>query len=73
MRPQLMPEITNAPHSRLTAPFTHDEVSAIDDVRFGLRHTSRTQTIRFLVQKGLEAVAAEAGPPQSSASENEVC
>lgn len=46
----------------LTAPFTPQEVEQIDDVRFASRHGSRAETIRFLIKKGLEAVAnANAG------------
>ncbi|GLK71271.1 hypothetical protein GCM10017643_13860 [Ancylobacter dichloromethanicus] len=37
------------------------DVEAIDDVRFNLRFGTRAKAIRFLVKRGLENVAAEAG------------
>ncbi|MFD2030598.1 hypothetical protein ACFSKM_10435 [Ancylobacter dichloromethanicus] len=36
-------------------------MEAIDDVRFNLRFGTRAKAIRFLVKRGLENVAAEAG------------
>jgi hypothetical protein len=68
MRRALIPEVTENPHHKLVAPFTPDEVSAIDDVRFSMRHQSRTQPIRFLIQKGLGAVAVESGLSRPAAA-----
>ena len=44
---------------QIAAPFTASEIDQIDDVRFASRHASRAETIRFLIKKGLEAVADE--------------
>ncbi len=45
------------------------EVNAIDDVRFNLRFGTRAKTIRFLVQRGLEKIAAEAEPVAGASAE----
>lgn len=44
---------------QIAAPFSAGEIDQIDDVRFASRHASRAETIRFLIKKGLEAVAHE--------------
>ena len=57
MRPTKTPSLPRGgqPVIRIGTPFTPDEVEQIDDVRFNLRHESRTETIRWLLIKGLEA------------------
>lgn len=45
----------------LTLLLSPSEIEEIDDVRFTTRQRSRAETIRFLLKKGLEAVASERG------------
>lgn len=43
----------------LTLMLSPSEIEEIDDVQFTTRQRSRAQAIRFLIKKGLEAVAHE--------------
>ncbi|MDF2620436.1 MAG: hypothetical protein K0S00_3095 [Xanthobacteraceae bacterium] len=45
---------------KVQIPFVQAEIDQIDDVRFAQRHQSRTETIRYLIFRGLEATVAEA-------------
>lgn len=45
---------------KVQVPFVQAEIDRIDDVRFAQRHQSRTETIRYLIFRGIEATVIEA-------------
>ncbi|WP_454914963.1 hypothetical protein [Xanthobacter sediminis] len=46
-----------AREKRVTVMMTDDEVREVEDARYALRKPTQAETIRFLIKKGLEAVA----------------
>lgn len=44
---------------KVQVPLFKAELNRIDDVRFAQRHQSRTEAIRYLIMKGLEAAASD--------------
>lgn len=57
MRPSTTPQKDGdgRPLKTIGLPLTEDEIEKIDDVRFGKRFSSRTEAMRHLLKKGLEA------------------
>lgn len=64
MRPSAIPR--EQKRRTISVPFTLAEVEQIDDVRFARRQSTRREAIRFLVGKGLEAVASESATLSTS-------
>ncbi len=57
MRPTTTPaaDAAGRPMRPVGMPLSPEELERIDDVRFGKRFTSRVETLRYLINKGLEA------------------
>lgn len=48
-----------AREKRVTIMMTEAEVAQVEDARYAHRKPTQSETIRFLIKKGLEAVAYE--------------